>query len=648
MTDYPFDIATNFAGLDIFSRMLRGQCITAGLLTITDVEVRRKANPTDVVFVNTGTLTAPEITTLDGIVAAYAEASGQVNGGDDTPSRTWGGPHPARKLVKSQDVTFFEAGHGYAFGGSGSSADLTVGDDRPASVQLVTNGAGADATLRNNSIAGAPFDLTKNYLVMVYRFANQANLDVLSIFIGTDSLANFYRPEFANSQAQPFNNDGEWAHRIINPNVDEAGTGGSPDDAMLASIDAIQIRMADDATGTVTIEIQEFYLAPKPSKEYFAICMDDGRESVFTLAKPEMDVYGDVGTAFAIKKAIGLGGRMTFAQLNSLNNLGWDISPHAYSSEVHAEGITDLGEAEVERDFRNSRDWHFENRFRGSGVYAAPHGEQHIESNDFGQDVDRRALVRQYFSCARTTHRTGMESLPFADPYRIIPNYVTFDRNVSDVIDSVNAWLDAGSFPVLLFHDFVSGTAVSGEYNIDDFAAILAAIHARPGNPQCITMSRALFDDFERVDTSGAAGAALLIEARTRTTDLFSVSTTPKLIDFDQVDKAIDSSYFTYSAGVWTAQKSFTVKVSAQYTQEWSAGTEPSGRMDIVLNGSVAEGVVRQNVYSSLLQVCALSGMATFDVVATDTIEVYALTLAGTVILTKDTMKVTLEPQETS
>jgi hypothetical protein len=131
-TDYPFDIATFFPGVDIFCSVLLSQSQVAGLTKINNVTARTKSNPTDVVFTSDPALTAGEVTALGTVVSSYQEELGTQNEVADLFTRIWSAPQPARKLAKSEDAVFFEAGHGFSSVGAGTVSDLSVGDDRAA------------------------------------------------------------------------------------------------------------------------------------------------------------------------------------------------------------------------------------------------------------------------------------------------------------------------------------------------------------------------------------------------------------------------------------------------------------------------------------------------------------------------------------
>lgn len=499
MPDYPYNIAANFAGLSIHCHVLLDNTVVQGLTTITDVVARTSTNPDDVVFTSSTTLSGAEETILDGVVSGYEEALGVVQTGDDSLVKIWDSPKPAIKLQKSADMVFFEAGHGFTLsGGAGTINDLTTGYDRPASIELISDGIGGQAKARNNSLTGGPFDLVNNYLVMVYKIDGFAELSTFSVYIGNSSLGNHFRVELGSGQAQQYSDDGEWVHRLVSPNELTASS-GTADDAMLASIDSIQIRIIDDATASVTITVQELYLAPKPVNSYFSISFDDGDESIYTKAHPRMAPHGFFATSYVIVDVIGAGGRVTLPQLKELHEVGWEISPHAYAGHIHTESITDVGEEAVREDFRNLRNWCFDQGFRGAGQYALPHGEISLE-NDFGVTTTRRALAREFFTTIRTVLLQGMDTLPPVQPDRLTPLYITDSVSLTQAQDEVDAWLNAGAFPQLVFHKIVAGApAASTEWNEDDFETLMQFIADHPKNPQCISMSDAVFVEVPRI-----------------------------------------------------------------------------------------------------------------------------------------------------
>lgn len=151
---------------------------------------------------------------------------------------------------------------------------------------------------------------------------------------------------------------------------------------------------------------------------------------------------------------------------------------------------------------------------------------------------------------------------------------------------------------------------------------------------------------------SAAAGGArsLTADFRTRSTTVFTLSTTPQFINFDVTDKAIDAGFLSFSAGTWTANKTFDAIVEFEATMSWNAGTEPEGVVDLVLQPGITDdlrGTFQANVYSSLLQKNGLPCKAFVPFISGDIFRVYVYTLIGTINLLGGTPKVVIRPLET-
>lgn len=140
---------------------------------------------------------------------------------------------------------------------------------------------------------------------------------------------------------------------------------------------------------------------------------------------------------------------------------------------------------------------------------------------------------------------------------------------------------------------------------------------------------------------------AISEDFRTRTTNLTGIGTTPALVTFDQADKVIDSGIATYSAGVWTIQKTVGLFVYTEFCPSWNSGTEPNVWIDIEKNGTTVIGTQRSHVYSSLLQKNSMACVGYDDFVSTDTLRIYYYTTTGSVTGLANTIKVNIRPMET-
>ena len=147
--------------------------------------------------------------------------------------------------------------------------------------------------------------------------------------------------------------------------------------------------------------------------------------------------------------------------------------------------------------------------------------------------------------------------------------------------------------------------------------------------------------------TTGGSGVTTQpMGARTRTTSFGGIGTTPVLVTFDQQDSDVGVAFFTYAAGVFTANSTFDCLIMTEGSMFWNSGTEPNCGVDIVKNdGPVPSSVSRGNVYSSLMQRNHLSGFTVASFVATDTLKIYWYTTIGTISLLADTPRIILLPK---
>jgi peptidoglycan/xylan/chitin deacetylase (PgdA/CDA1 family) len=83
-----------------------------------------------------------------------------------------------------------------------------------------------------------------------------------------------------------------------------------------------------------------------------SITFDDGKKSHFTEYYPILKKFGYKGSFYPIVDQIGLSGRMTWKDLETLYKEGNEIGSHTYSHK----SLYSLGEKEIEAELKNSKE----------------------------------------------------------------------------------------------------------------------------------------------------------------------------------------------------------------------------------------------------------------------------------------------------
>ncbi|MEO3923662.1 polysaccharide deacetylase family protein [Micromonosporaceae bacterium B7E4] len=401
----------------------------------------------------------------------------------------------------SRIVTSMQAGHGWTstgtIGGSNfNDSAVFVRGSRSASI--TTNGAGATATLRRFGLPA--IDLTGKALRLLLRVDNYTRVNTLNFFVGTSGLANNVKWRFnAHTSSSQIGLAGDWL--VVTLQWSEINTvagaytlspTGAP--STTSGFTDMQIQVSDKGTGPVTLWLQAVELIDSAVSTWpngiVSITFDDSNASA-RLAIQKMDTLGFRGTQYTIADAIGTPGRLTLAELRSLQAMsGWEIAGHSYASAAHATRYPNLTAQQVDDDARSLKAWLVSNGFHGDS-FAYPGGQ--YEKTVDGVPVDQ--LVARYFGSARTilsevgvsTH-AAIDAIPAAMPYRMRalssvsslssgpnkPSKLTAAGGMLDKVASNGGWLN------LVFHQIVTGAPTDpAEITQADFNLIMDAIAAR-------------------------------------------------------------------------------------------------------------------------------------------------------------------------
>ncbi|MEU5938878.1 polysaccharide deacetylase family protein [Micromonospora sp. NPDC047548] len=401
----------------------------------------------------------------------------------------------------SSIVTSMQAGHGWTTSGRVGGFNLNdsaVFVHGSQSASVTTDGAGATATLRRIGLPA--INLTGKALRLLVRVDNYTRVNTLSFFVGTSSLGNNFKWRFnANTTSSQIGLAGDWVAVTLQWSEINTVAGAyalSPTGApsTTSGFTDMQIQVSDKGTGPVTLWLQAVEVIDSAvstwPKGIISITFDDSNDSA-RLAVQKMDTLGFRGTQYTIADAIGTPGKLTLAELRSLQAMsGWEIAGHSYASSAHATRYPKLTAQQVDDDARNLKAWLVGNGFHGDS-FAYPGGR--YENTVDGVPVDQ--LVARYFGSARTilsevgvsTH-AAIDAIPAAMPHRMRgmssisslasgpnkPSKLTGAGGMLDKVASNGGWLN------LVFHQIVTGAPTDpAEITQTAFNMIMDAIAAR-------------------------------------------------------------------------------------------------------------------------------------------------------------------------
>ena len=430
------------------------------------------------------TLAADPASVLQPATKQYAD--GNVGGIAFPQAPFAAGKHLPLWKQPSKILTEFQSGHGYTNNAGNTftandTADFIMGTQ---AAKIVTGGAGASANVSN--LAQTAFDTTNKVIRLVVKCDDITHLNGFNFFLGSSSLANNWKWIVQGGAAgSNFIVSGQWL--VVTLNWHDAVVTGSP---VRTSVTDVRLQVTDDNTSnTVTVHYQSIELLPDASATFpngiVSVCFDDSYESMFALAMPKLAQYGYPAEVFTIQSLIGSGGRLTMAQLKSLQDqMGWALGSHAYLDADHSLTLTGMTAAQADLDLRQTKAWGDANGFRAPAGFAYPKGQYGL-TTDSTYTTD---IVRRYFNYARTTNSKTKETFPPADPFRLRAisdissfaggyapaNLTTATTGDLDLCKTNQTWL------ILTFHNIVaSSPAATTDVLQSDFNAIIDAINAK-------------------------------------------------------------------------------------------------------------------------------------------------------------------------
>ncbi|MFF7949136.1 polysaccharide deacetylase family protein [Streptomyces griseorubiginosus] len=416
-------------------------------------------------------------------------ADGQVLVADSTASSGVGWKPTAyppsarmpRWAQPSMVLTNFQAAHGFtATGGTFTANDTTDFVRGTQAAKLVTPG---DSTTYFVSGTVPSADSTAKMPRITVKIDDITKLANLQIDLCTDtSWANGWTwvPQ-TGATGSNYLTSGDWVTQTLSfHDATKIGAGAR------SGLAAIRFRVADNGAAA-TVHLQGVELVADGTQAFpngvISITFDDSWQDALDYGKTALDKYGYNATTFVIADRIGLSGRLTLAELQNLQNQGWELSSHAYADSIHTSSFTGVTAAQLDADARAMKDYAVRNGFRAADLIAYPKGQYGLTSDG----ISTSSILDNYFAAGITTIQKTKETYPPSDPWRLrrISAISTFSGGYSPtLLTQTNGDLDQckanGSWLILAFHEIVPGSVAStGQIAQADFTTIIDAINSR-------------------------------------------------------------------------------------------------------------------------------------------------------------------------
>ena len=193
---------------------------------------------------------------------------------------------------------------------------------------------------------------------------------------------------------------------------------------------------------------------------------DDESSTVLTKAYPVMAPLKARGTIYTITDLIGDVGKMTLADLVSLDGKGWDIANH---TKDHT-NLSTLAQALQEAEFTDAKAvLDAAGLTRASSHVAYPGGVYNADT--------LLAMAATGMLTGRTVLNGNYEVMPFGDNYYLqCKIYLTNKLTLVDAKKMVDAAILRGAVIAIVGHVLVDSGASTNEWNVADFQALMQYI----------------------------------------------------------------------------------------------------------------------------------------------------------------------------
>ncbi len=494
-----------------------GAAIPDGTVSEADLDVALQAKvtagSTAVQPADLGGAALLDVGTTAGTVAA-GDDSRVVAGGTAVQSGELGAviPRLPRYPESSSIITLGQSGHGWT-GSTGfvanDTADFCIGTQ---SMKMPTAGTGATYKIEKT---GLSVNTTDQQIRIRVKVDNVAHVHTIQFLAGNDaSYTTCYTwTLLAATVGSEVITEGEWVAFTL-PFSSATVTGG----ATRTGIAAMKMTVRDDNTGqVVTGHLQSVELVDEPSVDFpngiVSITFDDSWATQWPMAAI-LNAAGLRGSFFTLQDKLGAAGRLTEAQLLTLQDQGHEICAHAATTAVHTSTWTGSTGAAIAADTASQIVALREAGFRGAGS-AYPSGAYGLTS-----DLLSTLSYARRFTYMRTVCNRTMETFPPAEPHRLRAQSAIstfsggYDPSLiyTDTTGKIDLAKGAHSWLILVFHALNDSPASTSEITTAAFQAIIDKIVS--SGITCLPIGDVLaYYKGEKGDT-GATGPATPVDVQ--------------------------------------------------------------------------------------------------------------------------------------
>jgi peptidoglycan/xylan/chitin deacetylase (PgdA/CDA1 family) len=371
-------------------------------------------------------------------------------------------------------ITTFQAGHGWSVTGTGATSNANDTTDFVLGSQAIrgtSNGAGATTNIRRAAAPNA--DLTTKSVRLLIKVDNLANLNSLSLYMGSAAFANFYLVPIYNPGDGKTLREGEWTWLEVNFNGASAATlTGTPSKATITDW---QLQWTDTGGVPVTVHCNAIGIVNDPAafpNGVVSITFDDTWVNQYTNAMPILDRYGFPASAMTIADQVGVdAAHMTLAQLRAMHDLhGWEVAGHAYSAAGHNTTFTALSATDLDNELRALKTWLVANGFGQYDYLAYPLGNTNPAVEQ---------TVRKYFSASRTIVPAPAQVLPMVFPNRLRSKSLANTTTTAQIQTLVDNAYNNKNWLILTFHNVLPTATLSTDYSVANFTTITDYLNTR-------------------------------------------------------------------------------------------------------------------------------------------------------------------------
>ena len=346
---------------------------------------------------------------------------------------------------------------------------------------MQTNGHGAPLTIARSLSATDARNQQLKVFLSVQNFAQASELTLLA---GDAGLTNAFQFRLRGGQGQQWITDGDMVGISVSWSPDNYTTVGNPNRAFITDV---AVRVADSAQGVpVSVKVESVGLVPEPRDRFpdgvLTFTFDDNWDDMVQVGAPALAKYNFPATAFVIVDRVGMGERATLGDLKSLQENGWDIAAHAFTSVHHDQRWPLLPANVAEDDLVDTRAWLMSNGFNGYDHCAYPGGDFTSASTSV------LPMVAKYFASCRTIYQRQREASPPSDPRKLRVLYVTNAVSLLAAQQAVTYARANREWIIVVFHKLVDGAAsATTEWPASDFLALVDHVKQSGIDVQTVT-----------------------------------------------------------------------------------------------------------------------------------------------------------------